>query len=110
MLDPSNNSGSNPPTSGTIPASSNYQESLNNEPNEPASSNAPNSDSASVDNSQQSQQPNAEKFLLAAADPTATTTQDRLKQVINAKYEAGYLRPYNYVSGYARLQSYMEQQ
>ncbi|CAG8462385.1 6755_t:CDS:2 [Funneliformis caledonium] len=49
-----------------------------------------------------------EKFLLTAADPSDGTSEDRLTQVINAKFEAGFLKPYNYVSGYARLQRYME--
>jgi hypothetical protein len=49
-----------------------------------------------------------EKFLLTAADPQDGTSEDRLTQVINAKFEAGFLKPYNYVSGYARLQRYME--
>lgn len=36
--------------------------------------------------------------------------EDKLNEVINAKYEAGILKPYNYVNGYARLQRYMDQQ
>ncbi len=49
-----------------------------------------------------------EKFLLTAADPSDGPSEERLTQVINAKFEAGILKPYNYVSGYARLQKYME--
>ncbi|KAJ1911225.1 Transcription factor [Tieghemiomyces parasiticus] len=49
-----------------------------------------------------------EKFFHIAADPSDTTSEGRLRQVINAKYEAGMLTPYNYVKGYSRLQSYME--
>ncbi|CAI2166223.1 4510_t:CDS:2 [Funneliformis geosporum] len=49
-----------------------------------------------------------EKFLLTAADPSDGTSEDRLTQVINAKFEAGFLKPFNYVSGYSRLQRYME--
>ena len=30
--------------------------------------------------------------------------EERLTQVINAKFEAGFLKPYNYANGYARLQ------
>ncbi|KAF7723850.1 hypothetical protein EC973_001575 [Apophysomyces ossiformis] len=56
--------------------------------------------------------PNAEqeqdKFYLTAADPADGKVEDRLNEVINAKYEAGYLKPYNYVNGYARLQRYMD--
>ncbi|CAO3633315.1 unnamed protein product [Cunninghamella blakesleeana] len=49
-----------------------------------------------------------EKFFLTAADPSDGRLEDRLTEVINAKYEAGFLKPYNYVSGYARLQKYMD--
>ena len=51
-----------------------------------------------------------EKFFLTAADPKDGKLEDRLNEVINAKYEAGFLKPYNYVNGYARLQRYMDQQ
>ncbi|KAK7203937.1 hypothetical protein BZA70DRAFT_296781 [Myxozyma melibiosi] len=52
-----------------------------------------------------------DKFFLTAADPAdgpEHTPEERLKQVINAKLEAGLLAPYNYVKGYARLQRYMD--
>ncbi|KAJ1972217.1 Transcription factor [Dimargaris xerosporica] len=49
-----------------------------------------------------------ERFFLTAADPSDVTSEGRLRQVINAKYEAGLLKPYNYVNGYTRLQTYME--
>lgn len=52
-----------------------------------------------------------DKFFLTAADPAdgpERTPEERLKQVINAKLEAGLLVPYNYVKGYARLQRYMD--
>ncbi|BFZ64487.1 Transcription factor [Saitoella coloradoensis] len=49
-----------------------------------------------------------EKFFLTASDPSDASPEDRLKQVINAKLEAGFLKPFNYVKGYARLQKYME--
>jgi hypothetical protein len=51
-----------------------------------------------------------DKFFLTAADPSDGTREEKLMQVINAKYEAGFLKPYNYVNGYARLQKYMETQ
>ncbi|RKP39237.1 hypothetical protein BJ085DRAFT_43575 [Dimargaris cristalligena] len=47
-------------------------------------------------------------FFQIAADPSDGSSEGRLRQVINAKYEAGLLKPYNYVKGYARLQTYME--
>ena len=49
-----------------------------------------------------------ERFYMLASDPLELSAEERLKQVINAKVEAGLLRPYNYVKGYARLQKYME--
>lgn len=50
-----------------------------------------------------------DKFFLTAADPTTEISpEERLKQVIKAKLEAGLLQPYNYARGYARLQSYMD--
>ncbi|KAI9280442.1 hypothetical protein BY458DRAFT_430635 [Sporodiniella umbellata] len=50
-----------------------------------------------------------DQFYLTAADPPDGKPEQKLDKVINAKYEAGFLRPYNYVNGYARLQRYMEQ-
>ncbi|KAF8983917.1 hypothetical protein BGZ46_009268 [Entomortierella lignicola] len=49
-----------------------------------------------------------EKFFLTAANPSDGSNEDRLTQVINAKFEAGFLKPYNYVNGYSRLQRYMD--
>ncbi|KAJ2550390.1 Transcription factor [Coemansia sp. RSA 1933] len=49
-----------------------------------------------------------ERFLLTAADPSDGTSEDKLRQIINAKYEAGILKPYNYVSGYTRMHKFME--
>lgn len=50
-----------------------------------------------------------DKFFLTAADPTTEISpEERLKQVIKAKLEAGLLQPYNYAKGYARLQVYMD--
>ncbi|CEG75334.1 Putative YALI0E10087p [Rhizopus microsporus] len=49
-----------------------------------------------------------DQFFLTAADPKDGKPEERLNEVINAKYQAGFLKPYNYVNGYARLQRYME--
>ncbi|KAG1487144.1 hypothetical protein G6F46_012934 [Rhizopus delemar] len=51
-----------------------------------------------------------DQFYLIAADPKDGKAEDKLNEVINAKYQTGFLKPYNYVNGYARLQQYMEQQ
>jgi len=50
-----------------------------------------------------------EKYMLMAADPTGSDSpEERLKKLLKAKYEAGLLKPFNYVKGYARMSSYME--
>lgn len=49
-----------------------------------------------------------EKFLLTAADQESGSRDERLNQVIRSKYEAGLLKPYNYVKGYARLSRWMD--
>lgn len=51
-----------------------------------------------------------EQFFLTAADPnTEITPEEKLKSVINAKLEAGLLKPYDYAAGYTRLQAYMKE-
>lgn len=50
-----------------------------------------------------------DKFFMTAADPSEDISpEERLKQVIYAKLEAGLLQPFNYVNGYQRLQKYMD--
>ena len=49
-----------------------------------------------------------EKFLLTAADPAPGTRVERLERVIRTKYEAGLMKPYNYVKGYARLSRWLD--
>ncbi|KAF7307506.1 hypothetical protein MIND_00545100 [Mycena indigotica] len=49
-----------------------------------------------------------EKFLLTAADQESGSRDERLSRVIRSKYEAGLLKPYNYVKGYARLSRWMD--
>lgn len=50
-----------------------------------------------------------ERFFLTAADQNDGTRDERLGKVIQAKYDAGMLRPYNHVNGYARLNRWMEE-
>ncbi|ODV82680.1 hypothetical protein CANARDRAFT_204750 [[Candida] arabinofermentans NRRL YB-2248] len=83
---------------------------LTKKPSGPATSPAP-----QQQQQQQQQQPPyvsdsaRDKFFLTAADPTTEISpEERLKQVINAKLEAGLLKPYNYAKGYQRLQTYMD--
>ncbi|KAJ3114974.1 hypothetical protein HK100_001504 [Physocladia obscura] len=50
-----------------------------------------------------------ERFVLTAADPTTIGSgEDRLNQVISAKFEAGLLKPYNYINSYKKLNAWME--
>ncbi|KAH0825690.1 hypothetical protein J3R83DRAFT_10873, partial [Lanmaoa asiatica] len=49
-----------------------------------------------------------EKFLLTAADQESRSRDERLNRVIRSKYEAGLLKPYDYIKGYARLSRWMD--
>lgn len=50
-----------------------------------------------------------EKYYMTAADPAGTDApEERMNKLLKAKYEAGLLKPFNYVKGYARLNQYME--
>jgi hypothetical protein len=50
-----------------------------------------------------------EKYYMTAADPSGTDPpEERMNRLLKAKYDAGMLKPFNYVNGYARLQQYME--
>ncbi|KAJ9661214.1 Transcription factor [Coniosporium apollinis] len=50
-----------------------------------------------------------EAFYLTAADPAGNDTpEERMNKLLKAKYDAGMLKPFNYVKGYARLNQYME--
>ncbi|RMD44146.1 hypothetical protein DV735_g955, partial [Chaetothyriales sp. CBS 134920] len=50
-----------------------------------------------------------EKYYMTAADPAGNDPpEDRMNKLLKAKYDAGLLKPFNYVGGYARLNKYME--
>lgn len=49
-----------------------------------------------------------EQFFLTAADQKSGSRNERLNEVIRSKFEAGLLKPYNYVKGYARLSRWMD--
>lgn len=53
-------------------------------------------------------QTSTERFLLTAADQKDGTRDERLNKVIRAKWEAGLLKPFNYIKGYERLNGWME--
>lgn len=48
-------------------------------------------------------------YYLQAADPKGNDDPDaRMAQVLQAKYDAGLLKPFNYINGYARLGKYLD--
>ncbi|KAK6073576.1 transcriptional regulator [Seiridium cupressi] len=48
-------------------------------------------------------------FYLQAADPSGNDTpEERMQRVLKAKFDAGLLKPFNYIKGYARLGKYMD--
>lgn len=50
-----------------------------------------------------------ETYYMTAADPAGSDTpEERMTKLLDAKYKAGLLRPFNYVNGYKRLQQYMD--
>lgn len=51
----------------------------------------------------------AREYYLQAADPTGNDSpEERMNRLLRAKYDAGMLKPFNYVKGYARLAAYMD--
>ena len=51
-----------------------------------------------------------DKYYMTIADPSGNDTpEERMNKVFIAKYNAGMLRPFNYIQGYARLHHYMDQ-
>jgi len=50
----------------------------------------------------------SERYFLAAADQPSGPRASRLAQVIKAKYDAGLLKPYDYVKGYERMNKWMD--
>ncbi|KAF2666799.1 hypothetical protein BT63DRAFT_319123 [Microthyrium microscopicum] len=50
-----------------------------------------------------------ERYLLMAADPTGSDApEERLKKLLKAKFDAGLLKPFNYVKGYKRMGEFLE--
>lgn len=49
------------------------------------------------------------EYYLEAADPQGNATpEERMKGILDTKYKAGLLKPFNYVQGYARLLEYLD--
>ncbi|KAK3344292.1 hypothetical protein B0T25DRAFT_463678 [Lasiosphaeria hispida] len=51
----------------------------------------------------------ARDYYLEAADPHGNDTpEQRMRGILQAKYDAGLLKPFDYINGYARLSSYLD--
>lgn len=51
----------------------------------------------------------AREYYFQAADPSGNDTpEQRMTDLLKAKYDAGLLKPFNYVKGYARLHTYLD--
>ncbi|ATY62513.1 Zn cluster transcription factor [Cordyceps militaris] len=49
------------------------------------------------------------EYYLQAADPAGNAIgEERMSRVLMAKYDAGLLKPFNYINGYARLGKYLD--
>lgn len=49
------------------------------------------------------------EYYLQAADPSGNdNAEERMARVLHAKYDAGLLKPFNYINGYARLGKYLD--
>jgi hypothetical protein len=51
----------------------------------------------------------AREYYLQAADPSGNDTpEERMQRVLKAKFDAGLLKPFNYIKGYQRLSLYLD--
>ncbi|UKZ64347.1 uncharacterized protein TrAtP1_005563 [Trichoderma atroviride] len=49
------------------------------------------------------------EYYLQAADPSGNDNpEERMSRVLKAKYDAGLLKPFNYINGYAKLGKYLD--
>lgn len=49
------------------------------------------------------------EYYLQAADPSGNATpEERMQRLLKAKYDAGLLKPFNYIKGYSRLGKYLD--
>lgn len=66
----------------------------------------PNVDSKSMTRSDKDK---TREYYLQAADPSGNDNpEERMSRVLKAKYDAGLLKPFNYINGYARLGKYLD--
>ena len=112
--DPTQGTNSQPPLNNTLVASTNGvvpPANQSKQPDETKGSNhlSPNPGSGIARPKSARPEKDEEKFYMTIADPSGNDTpQERMKKLLEAKYAAGMLKPFNYVQGYARLGKYME--
>ncbi|KAL8874516.1 MAG: hypothetical protein Q9174_000154 [Haloplaca sp. 1 TL-2023] len=99
----------NPVAAGTNGCGGHHQSSLAsrlpNPPHTPAASHGGKTRRPSVMPTDKAR----ETYYMTAADPAGSDTpEERMDKLLEAKYEAGMLKPFNYVNGYARLNGYMD--
>ncbi|KAK4204675.1 putative transcription factor [Triangularia verruculosa] len=64
--------------------------------------------SASTEQSAAVSKDKTREYYLQAADPSGNADpEDRMMQVLQAKYDAGLLKPFDYIKGYTRLYTYL---
>ncbi|KAK2606983.1 hypothetical protein N8I77_005697 [Diaporthe amygdali] len=64
---------------------------------------------AATTNPEDKKRREAAEFYLQVADPSGNDMPEkRMERVLLSKYEAGLLRPFNYIQGYKRLMDYLE--
>lgn len=75
----------------------------------PTQNQAPHGDSIQRPTSTVGNDKARETYYMTAADPSGSDPpEERMNKLLKAKYDAGLLKPFNYVKGYARLNQYME--
>lgn len=84
------------------------QQTQDSQPNSNAAENA-SITGAATSNPEDRNRRAAAEFYLQVADPSGNDTPEaRMERVLRAKYDAGLLKPFNYILGYKRLQDYLE--
>ncbi|GFF94527.1 regulator of drug sensitivity 2 [Aspergillus udagawae] len=79
------------------------------QPPQPTQSQPPQNDSVQGPSSTVVNDKARETYYMTAADPSGSDPpEERMNKLLKAKYDAGLLKPFNYVKGYARLNQYME--
>ena len=107
---------SNPSLNNTLPASANSSGVLSsssqllNQTGETPQNSSSQATQVSCPKSVKPTDREEDKYYMIIADPSGNDTpEERMNKVFMAKYNAGMLRPFNYIQGYARLHRYMDQ-